>query len=243
MALKDSFEKSGNWLFRYRSYVPLIILLTIFPVVRNAPNKQYEGLLTLFSIVLSMAGLVVRAYTIGTTPRGTSGRNTQKQVAETLNTTGIYSIVRHPLYLGNFLMWAGLAVFTFNLGYFVIIILVFWIYYERIMFAEEAFLRRKFGQSFEAWSKNVPAILPDFRLYRPTELPFSIKSVLRREYSGVLALAAVYFAVDYFRIWIKGLPIFEWRISAIVFIAALLTALVLRSLKHYTHWLTEEDRS
>ncbi|MGB8874133.1 MAG: hypothetical protein WCC75_12145, partial [Desulfobaccales bacterium] len=45
----------------------------------------------------------------GLPPRGTSGRNTQGQVAETLNTTGIYSLVRNPLYLGNFLIWLGLS--------------------------------------------------------------------------------------------------------------------------------------
>ena len=34
--------------------------------------------------------------------KNTSGRNTHDQVADSLNTSGIYSIVRHPLYVGNF---------------------------------------------------------------------------------------------------------------------------------------------
>lgn len=42
---------------------------------------------TISAILVSFAGVVVRAYTIGTTPRGTSGRNTKKQVAESLNTS------------------------------------------------------------------------------------------------------------------------------------------------------------
>ncbi|MGC9453013.1 MAG: methyltransferase family protein, partial [Oceanipulchritudo sp.] len=43
---------------------------------------------------------------------GTSGRNTKQQVAYSLNTTGFYSVVRNPLYLGNFFMYLGIALFT-----------------------------------------------------------------------------------------------------------------------------------
>ena len=48
---------------------------------------------------------------MGFAPRGTSGRNTLGQVAEVLNTSGMYSVVRNPLYLGNFVIWLGLALF------------------------------------------------------------------------------------------------------------------------------------
>ena len=87
----------------------------------------------------------VRSYTIGTTPRGTSGRNTEEQVAEQLNSSGIYSTVRHPLYLGNYLMWIGIVLFTKSISFTIIVSLMYWLYYERIMFAEERFLERKFG--------------------------------------------------------------------------------------------------
>jgi protein-S-isoprenylcysteine O-methyltransferase Ste14 len=55
--------------------------------------------LYLAAILLSLAGAIIRAFTIGTTARRHFGRNTDKQVAEQLNVTGIYSVVRHPLYL------------------------------------------------------------------------------------------------------------------------------------------------
>ncbi|NLL27934.1 MAG: DUF1295 domain-containing protein [Bacteroidales bacterium] len=44
-------------------------------------------------------------------PKGISGKNTEKQIADFLNTKGMYSIVRHPLYLGDFLMWLGLFIY------------------------------------------------------------------------------------------------------------------------------------
>ena len=243
MSLKESFEKSGNWLFRYRSYIPVIFLLTAFPVIAITPVPVFSESLTCLSVILSLMGVGVRAYTIGTTPRGTSGRNTSKQVAETLNTSGIYSLVRHPLYLGNYMMWAGLALFAYNIWYFIIVSLVFWIYYERIMFAEEAFLQGKFGEVFQVWASQVPAFFPRFKGFRPAAMPFSLKSVLRREYSGIFALTLVYFLMDYSRILMLGLPFMQRRASAIVLLVTGAIALLLRNLKHHTSLLNESDRS
>lgn len=78
--------------------------------------------------MLSLVGFLIRAYVIGTTPRGTSGRNTKGQVAEELNQAGMYSMVRHPLYLGNYLMWIGIVVFAGNICFILIASLLFWIY-------------------------------------------------------------------------------------------------------------------
>ena len=100
------------------------------------------------AISFSVLGFLVRFYTIGTTPKGTSGRNTKEQVADVLNSSGMYSMVRHPLYLGNYLIWLGISLASFNIYFAVIMSLLFWLYYERIMFAEERFLERKFGDDF-----------------------------------------------------------------------------------------------
>jgi len=143
MALIHSFERSGNILFRHRGQIPLFIFITAIPVIfltdTTILNDTVYLIITVISIIIALLGFVIRAYTIGTTPKGTSGRNTREQVAESLNTKGIYSTLRHPLYLGNYLMWLGLLLFTFNVYYIIIISLFFWLYYERIMFAEERF--------------------------------------------------------------------------------------------------------
>ena len=115
-----------------------------------------------------------------------NGRNRKEQVAESLNTTGVYSVVRHPLYLGNYLMWAGLMIYIMNPGLFITISLLFWIYYERIMFAEERFLEAKFGEQFLDWSSHVPAFIPSFKRYVPSRYPFQAGKSLK-EYSGILA--------------------------------------------------------
>ncbi|MDZ7743940.1 MAG: isoprenylcysteine carboxylmethyltransferase family protein [Bacteroidota bacterium] len=203
----------------------------------------YREILTAVAICLSALGFFIRAYSIGTTPKGTSGRNTEKQVAESLNKTGIYSLVRHPLYVGNYFMWIGIVLFTFNVYFVIIVSLAFWLYYERIMFAEERFLEKKFGEPYMAWSKTVPAFIPSFRNYQKGDIRFSLKSVLRREYSGFLATVLCFAFIDLMRFYLLTGQ-FEWqRTSVYVSAGSVILTLVLRSLKHHTSLLDEAGRS
>jgi len=203
MALREHMERSGTWLFRWRSYPPLIAVAAAALEMRHYqfPDGPWTELSwELTCLAISLLGFVVRAVAIGYAPPGTSGQNTVGgPAAASLNTTGLYSVVRHPLYLGNFLMWLGLAMLPRSAWLVVVIALAFWLYYERIMFAEEEFLRRRFGETFERWAERTPAVVPNpFRrdAWRPSDRPFSLRAVLRREYSGVLALASVFTALD-----------------------------------------------
>lgn len=248
MALIHSFEKSGNWLFKHRGELPVVLFLLAVPVVYftdtdwlSVPSMR---LIAIAAVALSLLGFMIRALSIGTTPKGTSGRNTKSgQVAESLNTLGIYSLLRHPLYVGNYFMWIGIVLYTFNFSFVLVISLAFWIYYERIMFAEERFLEKKFGNTYLDWSLNTPAFIPRFSAYRKNTVPFSFKSVLRREYSGMLATVFGFMFIDLFRYYFDY-GIFEWKLTSVyVFGLALVITLTLRSLKHYTSLLTEKDRS
>jgi len=246
MALIHSFEASGNMLFRYRGQIPTVLFILAIPVLYFTDYTKIPYTLSLFltvvAIILSVAGFIIRAYATGTTPKGTSGRNTKEQVAEILNVSGIYSVVRHPLYLGNYLMWAGIVAFTFNLYFFLLVSLAFWLYYERIMFAEERFLERKFGNEYLEWSKKVPAFIPALTRFKKSTIPFSFKIILKREYSGIVATAFGFAFVDLLRMYFTQ-HIFEWqRISVYAVAVATVLSLVLRTLKH-SSMLNEEGRS
>ena len=247
MALRHSFEKTGNFFFRYRGQIPVIIFISLIPAMFFTDYSNLDPsiakCLTAISIVLAATGFLVRIITIGTTPAGTSGRNTKSQVAEKLNTSGILSIVRHPLYLGNYLIWAGLTLFVFNFWYFLVISLVFWIYYERIMFAEECYLERKYDQEYIEWTLKVPTFFPSFKNYDPSALPFSFKSVLRREYSGMLSIVFGFAFIDYLRYYLLNRNFLSVRPSLYILVAALIIALVLRTIKHHTKWLEESGRT
>jgi len=191
MALLKEYIDSGNYLFRKRSFIPLVLyIFATAVIILDADDVIYEPdlLWSVACLIISLAGLAIRIMVVGTVPGGTSGRNTKKQLARTLNTKGIYSVVRHPLYLGNFLMWLGLIIYTGDLWFIIASVLLYWIYYERIMFAEEDYLKQKFGDDFYEWAAQTPAIIPGFKNWKKPELSFSVRKVIRREYRGLFAV-------------------------------------------------------
>ena len=249
MAMIEELERSGNWLFRGRSYFPLALYALMAVVIGMKWDplfREFDTDIALCCIAVSMLGLVIRALTIGFTPRGTSGRNTKAgQVAEVLNTKGMYSLVRHPLYLGNFFMWLGIMIYVGNLWFTVVCCLLYWLYYERIMFAEEGYLRVKFGQSYLDWSVDVPSFWPRNLKWKSPDVDFSVRNVLKREYNGFfavfLSLALVSAGKTYIHIttdWEALLNPF-WQKALVGSFAVFFT---LRSLKRYSRLLHVEGR-
>ena len=115
MALIEELIQQGNKLFKYRSNLPVpfaILGLAIYLHNIHFVDKEMHSLtFEIGCLAVGILGQVIRAITLGYTPKGTSGRNTHGQVAEELNTKGMYSIMRNPLYLGNFFMWFAIILF------------------------------------------------------------------------------------------------------------------------------------
>jgi len=184
MVLNELFKRQGDWLFQRRSYLPLLLLPLLLlalpdtePIIR-ARGETAMAIFRAFCFLVSVVGLGVRAVVAAYVPRGTSGRNRGGQKAESLNTTGIYSLVRHPLYLGNFLIFMGIIAYTLSWWLILMSAILFTIYYERIMYTEETFLREKFGEKFTAWASRTPAFFPHFSLWKSPDLSFSVKNIL-----------------------------------------------------------------
>jgi protein-S-isoprenylcysteine O-methyltransferase Ste14 len=246
--ISDIIARQGALLFRWRSYALLIFLpLAFMIVIRPEPVEVTFGEATdlaweIACIVIAFIGLGVRIVTIGFTPKNTSGRNTATQVADTLNTTGMYSVVRNPLYLGNAIIYMGFALFSQTYWFVIIMFLFLVLYLERIIAAEETFLRDRFGAEYEAWTRRVPAFIPDFSLWTSPPLPFSFRNILKREYSGFFGIIAAIVLFDYAREAIAegetqiGLGWFAlFCVGAVVYV-------VLRSLKRHTELLDVPGR-
>ncbi|MDR1153218.1 MAG: isoprenylcysteine carboxylmethyltransferase family protein [Bacteroidales bacterium] len=238
MALQEEFEKQGSWLFKHRSYLPLFCLLGGLALyfLDNAPGVhqvKYQTWYETGCLCFSVIGLVIRIFTVGYTAKNTSGRNTSGQLADSLNTTGIYSMVRHPLYLGNYFMWTGFALLTCNAWFVIVYSLAYWLYYERIMFAEEQYLRGKFGDTYLRWAENTPAFLPGLRKFRRSDLSFSMKKVLRKEKNGFCALFLLFALFHVSGELLQAKYDYNYYV---LFAAAgsLLIYLVLKYLKRYT---------
>jgi len=246
MSLEAEFESQGEWLFRWRSYLPLIFISLIAVALYGYkwPFHSYfdYAIWARLCLGLSLSGLFIRCLTIGYTPAKTSGRNTSRQVADQLNTTGIYSLVRHPLYLGNFLIGLGACLAPFVWWLPLMYCLLFCAYYERIMFAEEAFLHRVFGQEFDDWAAKTPTFVPRSTKWRQPPLPFSFRNVLRREYTGLMVVILCNAGVQFTEHLIIDHRIVYETFWVSFLIAGTATYFVLKSLKAYTTLLDVHGR-
>jgi protein-S-isoprenylcysteine O-methyltransferase Ste14 len=202
MALREDMETQGNWLFRWRSYLPLLIVPLFIVALKHGGVLEYVlgdravDYWESFAICVSFLGLGIRCITAGYVPRGTSGRNTKSQLADTLNTSGMYSIVRNPLYVGNFVIFFGITLFIQVWWLAIILWVGFWFYYERIVFSEEEFLRKKFGALFIEWAEKTPMFVPQIKNWTRPILPFSFKTMIRREFSTFFAIVTTFFVLE-----------------------------------------------
>lgn len=209
MALQQEWEKQGNWLFKYRGQLPVLILIVGLYLYYNTAKSgglpfQDPWNWSLICLGVVALGQIIRFMVIGYTPRNTSGRNTKKQVADVVNSTGIYSVVRHPLYLGNFFMWLGIAMLTQNVSFSIGFILVFWLFYERVMYAEEQFLTREHGTAYTNWASQVPAFIPALSGWKPSPMSFSLRNILKRESVGILNVFICFYLFSAMKTYAEG---------------------------------------
>jgi len=72
---------------------------------------------------------------------------------------GVFSRVRHPVYLGCILFYLGLIMFTVSLFSALVCIAII-IFYHVISRYEEGLLSAKFGRDYEQYKKSVPMWIP-----------------------------------------------------------------------------------
>ena len=119
--MRNLFENSGNQLFKYRGQIPIVLVLIAIIVIYRYPNVTVFSLFfgkkttILITVLFVFSGHLIRALVVGTRGIHTSGKNRDQQVAHQLNNKGIYSMVRHPLYLGNLIIWFGWVTYGFYL--------------------------------------------------------------------------------------------------------------------------------
>lgn len=215
--LLDEMLAQGDWLFRWRSYLPLMIapIFVLFFYEADWFHWSYswltEELWDAFCLLFTLLGFACRVMVAGYALKGTSGRNTVAQNASRLNSTGMYSIARHPLYLANFLIFVGFVLLFKSATLFLIAIMFFFLYYERIMLAEEAFLNSRFSADFRVWALRTPAFLPNISLWRRPDTEFSIRSTIRREHQTFLLIVSCFVAFEILdAIILEGRVFKEW---------------------------------
>ncbi len=186
--------KLGNFLFKHRSFTPVPFIVLVFVIFKPVDLGDYNLLVNLAGVALSFCGELIRVMAVGYSFEGTSGRESYLR-ADSLNTTGIYSVVRNPLYIGNFFIFVGLVAVFANV-FAVIVFAVFSIVqYYFVILAEENYLKTTYSEPYADYCGGVKRILPTFKNYKKNRNPFNLKKVVFKENDSVFNLLVMFLLV------------------------------------------------
>src|SRR6266480_1427481 len=140
---------AGAWLFRYRSYLPIpLALILLLARIGEAGGVS----IIIAGALLVVAGQAVRLWAVRHIGAISRTRTTRYGP---LMTAGPYAIVRNPLYVGNWLLWTGFAVWSRLLWMLPIAWIVFFVQYRAIANWEAAFIRSKYVTAYDEYARQV----------------------------------------------------------------------------------------
>lgn len=141
------------FLNRWRVTVGLVVLGGCFVeglIRREAPlDPTHPTPLVIGSLVLIVVGAAVRIWALGTIQKN-----------RVLAMTGVYSLCRHPLYVGSSLLYLGFALLMNDPEYLYLGVPYIVVFFGAAAFSEEHYLRTKFGEEFDAYRHMVPGFVP-----------------------------------------------------------------------------------
>lgn len=236
---QQELARSGEKLFRIRGHFLTVIVLigagiayysgTFGPFASESANHAWLWL----SLAIALAGALIRIVTSGYAARGTSGNSKDVPVAAELNTSGPYSLVRNPLYVGRILNFTGIAMLSGSWVYGVLVFLISVLLYERIAVFEENFLRAEFPKAHAEWAAKVPFLLPRLCCWVKPKYPFWIGRCIRRENKKLFWLANALLLDDFAR---RGFDLGQLPENPVWYYAwamLALTSLVVHLLRRY----------
>jgi protein-S-isoprenylcysteine O-methyltransferase Ste14 len=73
---------------------------------------------------------------------------------------GPYALIRHPLYMGNFVIGLGFAIMAGEFSLLLVFLCAFGIIYLSTIMEEEKYLQELYGQQFSEYVREVPRFIP-----------------------------------------------------------------------------------
>lgn len=214
----------GNFFFKYRNGLfPLAIVLLLVPSPHVFSDWRIAAAI---GTGLVLFGQILRATTVGLEYIVRGGRE-GKVYADDLVTGGMFNHCRNPLYVGNYLGILGAVVASNSLVAMSVGGVFFLIAYLAITFAEENFLRGKFGASYDAYCADVPRFAIKLKGLSATlrASEFHWRRLLVKEYGTMfVSLAGIPMILLFTRHQRYGLPWWQdgWDSALLGAIAVLL---------------------
>jgi protein-S-isoprenylcysteine O-methyltransferase Ste14 len=131
--------------------VLVVVLRGVF--FRQGNSGWLENFLRVIGLLSLFLGQLIRV-----SARGYKAEHSKNSHA--LIEGGPYKIVRNPMYLGILLIGFGVAFMLFNWWVVFLFLLIFASRYFPLILSEEKKLRNVFGETYDAYCRLVPRIIP-----------------------------------------------------------------------------------
>lgn len=195
----------GHFVFRFRDYLAPLGLVAI--LVFTHPEHLFGSAAVndwtdLLGFLIAATGQALRMAVIGYAYIVRGGTNKQL-AAPKLVCEGFYAHSRNPMYLGNFLLLAGIAIIYNSRWVYALVLPVYYAGLLSIVKAEESFLHDKFGAEYEAYCRTTNRFWPRLQGLGATlgSMTYDWKRVLRKEYGTTFAwLSAAIFLLIWERL-------------------------------------------
>lgn len=190
----------GNFFFKYRTVVfPLCLPLALIP----APSLFGDpAVAAAIGFVIALAGECVRSTAIGMQYIVRGGRN-RRVYARDLVTGGLYAHTRNPMYVGNVLILAGLAIASNSWLALGLLLPLYLFVCVCIVAAEEVYLRGRFGEAFDEYCRDVPRWIPRLSGIGETlaDHEFNWRRLVIKEYGTLLGWTWTWGALYLWNLW------------------------------------------
>jgi protein-S-isoprenylcysteine O-methyltransferase Ste14 len=199
--------------------LPVAVILLLIPSPRITADPALAGLI---GFLIAALGQAARILTIGLAYIIRGGRD-HKVYAEDLVTSGLYSHVRNPMYVGNFFLVIGLAIASNSWVFALVGVPLSLGMHKAIVAAEEHFLRTRFGPQFDAYCERVPRWVPRLSGLASTVagMQFDWRRVIAKEYAATFDWFSAVAVVVLLNLWrANALDDAQGLTAAMVFVIA-----------------------
>jgi protein-S-isoprenylcysteine O-methyltransferase Ste14 len=173
-----------NWIFLLPLLAIIALRLVALASLRNPPallpGPVGNALLNGVGLALVALGLWVRVLARGWKVENSGGH---------LVTSGLYSRIRHPLYVASFLIGLGLCFILGDPIVLVAYIVLYLAMHAWVIHGEEGWMARQWGEEYRRYAASVPRFLPALRSLgrRQRVRPRHLARAIAREADAICA--------------------------------------------------------
>ncbi len=190
MMIYERALRSGRWFARRRRYLPWVFgVVTVVALLMSTPFMLMRS--TVWLTIPSVA-LVVGGFALRFAARRCNGSDPESWIAA----RGIYSVMRFPKQMGNYLIICGLTLYTGIDWYLLLVPVVGAILLHRIGMVEENSLVIKYGDTYQQWCRTTNAFTPILTSWEKSTRPLLLYRSFMAESQSIFMVVAAFTVIN-----------------------------------------------